>query len=137
MNLQHSRRLLDPLFTTERIRRIFSDRGRLQGMLDFEAALARAEGRVDVIPSSAVPAIESQCHAELFDIDVLARATALAGNAAIPMVKALTELVARNSTEAMRFVHWGATSQDVIDSGLVLQLRDALDLIEGDLDRLA
>lgn len=137
MNSQKSVQLFDPLFTTDRMREIFSDRGRLQGMLDFEAALARAEARVGVIPGSAVPAIESKCRAELFDMESLARATALAGNPAIPMVKELTALVSQDGREAMRFVHWGATSQDAMDTGLVLQLRAALDLIETDLAVMA
>jgi 3-carboxy-cis,cis-muconate cycloisomerase len=126
-------RLLDPLFAEDRMRALFSDHNRLQAMLHFEAALARAEARLDVIPGSAVSAIELQCRAELFDFETLGREAALAGNLAIPMVKQLTALVARSDREASRFVHWGATSQDAIDTGLVLQLRDALDLIEADL----
>lgn len=137
MSAPDSLRLLDPLFTTDRMREVFSERGRLQGMLDFEAALARAEARVGVIPGAAVAAIQAQCRAELFDSEALARGTALAGNPAIPLVKELTTRVAQTDREAMRFVHWGATSQDVIDTGLVLQLRAALALIETDLARLA
>lgn len=132
MNSDRSHRLLDPLFTTDAMRGVFSDRGRLQGMLDFEAALARAEARVGVIPRTAVAPIEAQCRAERFDIDALASEAALAGNTAIPLVKALTALVARHDGEAARFVHWGATSQDAMDTGLVLQLRAALALIEAD-----
>jgi 3-carboxy-cis,cis-muconate cycloisomerase len=126
-------RLLDPLFTEDRMRALFSDHNRLQAMLRFEAALARAEARLDVIPGSAVSAIELQCRAELFDFENLGREAALAGNLAIPMVKQLTALVARGDREASRFVHWGATSQDAIDTGLVLQLQDALNLVEADL----
>ena len=137
MNLERSPRLLEPLFTSDRMREIFSDRSRLEGMLRFEAALARAEARVGVIPSSVVPTIESQCRAELFDIKKLGCATALAGNPAIPLVKELTALVAQRGREAGDFVHFGATSQDAIDTGLVLQLRDALDLIESDLSALS
>lgn len=137
MSASTSTRLLDPLFTTDRMRAVFSDRGRLQGMLDFEAALARAEARAGVIPVAAVAAIESQCDADAFDIDALARGSALAGNTAIPLVKALTALVAKRDEAAARFVHWGATSQDAMDTGLVLQLRTALDLIDADLARLA
>ena len=129
--------LLDPLFTTDAMREVFSDRVRVQRMLDFEAALARAEARVGIIPPAAVPAIEAKCRAELFDLDALARATALVGSPAIPMVKQLTALVARDDPEAMRYVHWGATSQDAIDTGLVLQVREALSLIEADLARLS
>jgi 3-carboxy-cis,cis-muconate cycloisomerase len=132
-----STRLLDPFFTTDRMRTVFSDRGRLQGMLDFEAALARAEARAGVVPVAAVGPIAAACRAEAFDVGELAQGAVLAGNTAIPMVKALTALVAKRDEAAARFVHWGATSQDAMDTGLVLQLRDALDLIEADLVRLS
>ena len=136
MDAHHSRGLLDPLFSTENMREIFSDQSRLQGMLAFEAALARAESRLDVIPERAAEAIVAHCHAEAFDLDALASEAAQAGNLAIALVHALTDLVARDDPEAAQYVHWGATSQDVIDTGLVLQMRDALDLIEADLVRL-
>jgi 3-carboxy-cis,cis-muconate cycloisomerase len=126
-------RLLDPLFTTDSMREIFSDRGRLQGMLDFEAALARALARAGVAPESAVEPIVAQCRTDLFAMDVLAREAALAGNLAIPLVKALTAAVAKSDSKAAGFVHWGATSQDAIDTGLVLQLRAALDLMQREL----
>ena len=128
--------LFDPLFSTDAMRAIFSDRTRLQRMLDFEAALARAEARAGVIPDSAISAIESGCRAELFDLEALARAVGLAGNSAIPMVKALTALVAKSDPEAGRYVHWGATSQDAMDTGLVLQIREALAIFERDLESL-
>jgi 3-carboxy-cis,cis-muconate cycloisomerase len=126
-------RLLDPLFTTDAMREIFSDRRRLQGMLDFEAALARALARAGVAPAASVEPIVAQCTTDHFSLDVLAREAALAGNLAIPLVKALTVAVAKSDAKAAGFVHWGATSQDAIDTGLVLQLRDALDLIQREL----
>ncbi|HYI73403.1 MAG TPA: 3-carboxy-cis,cis-muconate cycloisomerase [Skermanella sp.] len=129
--------LFTPLFASHEAARLFDDKARLQGMLDFEAALARAEAKTGVIPAEAVGAIESRCRADLFDIGELAEATAKAGNPAIPMVKRLTALVAEADKDAARFVHWGATSQDAMDTGLVLQLRAALEVIEADLDRLA
>ena len=92
-------------------------------MLDFEAALARAQARAGLLSGAAAAAIAEQCRAERFDIDALAAAAAQAGNPAIPLVRALTALVAANDAEAARFVHWGATSQDAMDTGLVLQLR--------------
>jgi 3-carboxy-cis,cis-muconate cycloisomerase len=137
LSAPRSQRLLDALFTTEKMRDIFSDRARLQGMLDFEAALSRAEARTGIISAAAAKAIAAQCRADRFDIDALASATALAGNPAIPLVRELTGRVASSDPEAARFVHWGATSQDAMDSGLVLQLRDALDAIDADLVRLA
>jgi 3-carboxy-cis,cis-muconate cycloisomerase len=130
-------RLLDPLFRWEALEDLLSDRARLQGMLDFESALARAEASAGVIPSPAAAAIASKCRAELFDMAALARATAVAGNPAIPLVSALTALVEKDDREAMRFVHLGATSQDAIDTGFVVQLRGALDLIEAELAQLA
>lgn len=129
--------LLDPLFGAAESDAIFSDRARLQGMLDFEAALARAEAKVDVIPAAAGPAIATKARAELFDLGELGRGAALAGNRAIPMVKQLTALVAADDGEAARFVHWGATSQDAIDTGLVLQFRAYLDWLQAELDIVA
>ena len=117
-------RLLDPLFRGP-MAILFDDHHRLQRMLDFEAALARAEARIGIIPASAVPVIEAKCLAEFFDFEALANAAASAGNLAIPTVKQLTALVAGEDPEAARFVHLGATSEDVIDTGLMLQLRDA------------
>ena len=71
-----------------------------------------------------------------FDLPSIGLAAARAGNLAIPLIKELTNLVARSDQEAARYVHWGATSQDAIDTGLVLQLRDAFDAIESDLQHL-
>ena len=130
-------KLLDGLFRSDEIERWLSERTCLQGMLSFESALAKAESHAGVIPPSAVEAISQQCKAPLFDIDALARAAKTSGNAAIPLVKALTALVSKNDPEAARYVHWGATSQDVIDTGLILQLRGALAHVAVDLDQLA
>ncbi len=130
-------RLFDHLFTTDAMRQVFSDHHRLQCILDFEAALARALVESGIAPKSVIAAIESQCRAELFDMESLARATALSGNVAIPMVKSLTELVAKTNPQAASFVHWGATSQDAIDTGLVLQMREALDFLDRDLVSLS
>ena len=91
--------LFDAYFTQPAMRAIFSDQGRLQGMLDFEAA----------------------CRAELSDVDELAVAIGNAGNSAIPLVKALGKQIAERNETAERYVHMGASSQDVMDSGLVLQ----------------
>ncbi|WP_027897169.1 3-carboxy-cis,cis-muconate cycloisomerase [Zestomonas thermotolerans] len=132
-----SNQLFDTYFTQPAMRAIFSDSGRVQGMLDFEAALARAEARAGLIPASAVAPIEAACQAELYDFAALSVAIATAGNSAIPLVKALGKQVAARSTEAERYVHLGATSQDAMDTGLVLQLRAAIELLEADLASLA
>jgi 3-carboxy-cis,cis-muconate cycloisomerase len=128
--------LLGPLFGTAEAAALLDDRARLQGMLDFEAALARAEATVGVIPAEAAAPIAAKAKAGLFDMESLAEAAALAGNPAIPMVKQLTAKVAADDTLAARYVHWGATSQDAMDTGLALQLRAYLDLADADLLRL-
>lgn len=132
-----SNQLFDAYFTAPAMRAIFCDAGRVQGMLDFEAALARAEARVGLIPAEAVAPIEAACKAELYDYPALAQAIATAGNSAIPLVKALGKRIAASNPEAERYVHLGATSQDAMDSGLVLQLRAAIGLLESDLAKLA
>ncbi|QCG92374.1 3-carboxy-cis,cis-muconate cycloisomerase [Azospirillum sp. TSA2s] len=135
--IHHADPLLDPLFTSDAAADAFSPTARLQAMLDFEAALARAEAAVGVIPARAVPAIEAACRAGLYDLAALGAETALAGNTAIPMVKHLTRAVKAADEESSRYVHWGATSQDAMDSGLMLQLRRFLDGLDADLAALA
>jgi 3-carboxy-cis,cis-muconate cycloisomerase len=125
------------LFADAEMEAIFSDRAALQGMLDFEAALARAEIEAGVVPAAALPAIEAACRAELYDIAAIGRAATLAGNPAIPLVKALTARVAASDPEAAKWVHYGATSQDVIDSGHAGQYGAAQTLILARLARLA
>lgn len=129
--------LFDRYFTQEPMRRIFSDQGRVQGMLDFEAALARAEAAIGAIPTEVVNDIVAACDASLYDFDELSIAIGNAGNSAIPLVKALGKQIAARNETAERYVHMGATSQDVMDSGLVLQLRSAVGLLEQDLASLA
>ena len=132
-----SNQLFDAYFTAPAMRAIYSDHGRVQGMLDFEAALARAEASSGLIPQAAVAPIASACQAERYDFAALAQAIVTAGNSAIPLVKALGKQVAAQSAEAERYVHLGATSQNAMDSGLVLQLRAAITLLEQDLAQLA
>jgi 3-carboxy-cis,cis-muconate cycloisomerase len=128
--------LLDRLFRWEPVANLFRDDSYLQRMLDFEAALARAEASAGIIPSSAANGIAAKCRVELFDKEKLAEAASLTGNLAIPLVKHLKALVAADNKDAAGFVHWGATSQDAIDTALVLQLREALLLTSGDLENL-
>ncbi|MFI8647160.1 3-carboxy-cis,cis-muconate cycloisomerase [Pseudomonas iridis] len=137
MTQRPGNQLFDAYFTARDMREVFCDQGRVQAMLDVEAALARAEARVGLIPASAVAPIEKACRADLYDFAALGEAIATAGNSAIPLVKALGKQIAATDAEAERYVHLGATSQDVMDTGLVLQLRQALDLIESDLAQLA
>ena len=133
MSIITSGELLGPLFASAKMRATLSDTAMLQHMLDMEAALARAEAVNGVIPKSAVAPISAACQAKRFDIASLGASAARAGNVAIPLVKALTAEVAKRDKEAARFVHWGATSQDIIDTATVLALRDACNILERDL----
>ncbi len=109
----------------------FSGRAQLQAMLDVEAALASAEAAVGVIPPRAVAPIRAAARAELYDTERLAAEALDTGNPVIPVVRHLTARVAADDADAARFVHWGATSQDILDTGLVLQLRAAMpDVLE-------
>src|SRR6202046_2552992 len=127
--------LLAPMLSSAAMRAVCDDATYLQHMLDFEAALARAEAMVGVIPWSAVTPIATACKTGSFDLGALAETATRSGNLAIPLVKALTANVARADADAARHVHWGATSQDLIDSAGMLTLRAAIDALLPDLDR--
>jgi len=118
------------LFSTPEMSAVFSAEAHVRGMLAFESALARAEARAGVISGSAAEAIAACCRVDLFDVEQIYREAVPAGTPAIPLVRRLTERV---DGEARKFVHWGATSQDVIDTALVLQIREGLALLEAQL----
>src|SRR5690606_18095637 len=125
--------LLTPPYASAAMRAIMSDRARLQRLLDFEAALARAAAAVGVIGASHAVEIGEACQAERYDIARLAEAAIPSGGLAIALVDTVRVEVGRRSPNAARFVHWGATSQDVIDTALVLELRAAIDALVIDL----
>lgn len=116
----------NPLFSTPEMAAIFSPQAHVRQMLAFEAALARAEAAAGIIPEGAARAIAAACQVERYDVPALYRDAVAAGTLAIPLVRALTSQVA---PEGRDYVHWGATSQDVMDTALVLQMRDGLDLL--------
>jgi 3-carboxy-cis,cis-muconate cycloisomerase len=99
-------------------------------MLVFEAALARAEAAAGVIPATAVEPIAAACRRDDFDSPTIYAEAAVAGTPAIPLVRHLRARVAGNAAD---YVHWGATSQDVIDSVAMLQMRAGLKLLSADL----
>ncbi|MBN8942515.1 MAG: 3-carboxy-cis,cis-muconate cycloisomerase [Rhizobiales bacterium] len=129
--------LLAPLFGSPAMEALFSDGGTIAAMLRFEAALAAAEAEAGVVPGAAAGPIATVCAGGAIDPDALARAAGIAGNTAIPLVKMLTAKVAEIDPEAAKWVHYGATSQDVMDSGLALQLQSAFDILDADLARAA
>src|SRR5262245_39152056 len=99
---------------------------RVRAMLDFERALAAAEADAGVIPDSAARAIAAACPDVRLAPDALAAEAKKSGSLAVPLVKALTERVARVEPSAAAFVHYGSTSQDVLDTALVLCLKPCL-----------
>jgi 3-carboxy-cis,cis-muconate cycloisomerase len=136
--------LYENYFYAKEINAFFTDEALIQAMLDFESALATAQAHEGLIPAAAARAIEAQCRAQLIDFQRLRQDIALGGNACIPLVKQLTSLVkAKNmegndipntfGTEGPKFVHYGATSQDVIDTATMLQAKKALQLIDNQL----
>lgn len=129
-------RLIESLATTGAFAELFSDASLLRAMLDFEVGLARAQARVGIIPTAAADAIAVAAKPEAFDPIQLAKDGLLAGALPIPFVKALTERVRASDPAAAGFVHWGATSQDVADTALVLLLKTAQTLLESDLSQL-
>jgi 3-carboxy-cis,cis-muconate cycloisomerase len=129
-------RLIESLATTDPLAEIFSDQSVLQALLDFEVALARAEARVGVVPHAAAESIAAAAKVEAFDVVALSRDILRAGTPAIPLAKALTERVRAINPEAAGYVHWGATSQDVADTALVLLLKRARPILAGDISRL-
>jgi 3-carboxy-cis,cis-muconate cycloisomerase len=133
--MAYSTSLLAPLFSSAAMRAILDDRARLQRMLDVEAALARAESALGIIPAGAARPIAEACKADYFDLASIAAAGPASGNIAIPLVQALTAQVKKADPVAAGYVHWGATSQDIIDTALVLDLRAGIDALLADLDR--
>jgi 3-carboxy-cis,cis-muconate cycloisomerase len=127
--------LLAPMLSSAAMRAVCDDVASLQRMLDFEAALARAEVATGVIPAGAAGPIANACKAGHFDLAALADAATQSGNLAIPLVEALTAEVATAAPDAARYVHWGATSQDVIDTAAMLTLRAGIEVLLADIGR--
>src|SRR5262245_50246635 len=122
--------VFEGFLSTPEMLAVFGERSFVQAMLDFEAALARAEAAEGLLTPHAADVIGGACKAEVFDIAALVAASGRAGSLAIPLVKQLTEEVALVDDDAGQVVHWGATSQDVIDTAMVLVTRRALALID-------
>ena len=121
--------LLGPLFVTDAMRACFSDDARLAAMLAAEAALARAEASAGLAPAELAPALAGITPDRL-DLAALGRQTAVSGVPTIPFVKAVQAMLPERLERAF---HKGATTQDILDTALVLQIRDALHLVGGEL----
>ena len=122
------------IFSTEAMRRVFSDENRIQKYLDFEAALARAQARLGIIPNEAAEEICRHCNVAAIDFAKLKAQTERIGYPVLPVVQQLVALCRDGLGE---WCHWGATTQDVTDTATVLQVREALTLIAADIDAIA
>lgn len=119
-------------FGNRGMRHVFSDDGRFRSWLDVEAALASTQARLGLIPANAAEEIIRKALIEELDLPAMKADFNQVGFPIIPLVH---QLQAACDPEAARWVHWGATSQDVQDTGMVLQIRDGLALLEADLNR--
>ncbi|MBM3529367.1 MAG: 3-carboxy-cis,cis-muconate cycloisomerase [Alphaproteobacteria bacterium] len=122
------------IFGNEAMRQIWSDGGRIQKYLDFEAGLARAQARLGIIPQEACDEIVKHCKFEFFDIDKLKKETERIGYPVLPVVAQLVKLCKGGLGE---WCHWGATTQDITDTATIMQIRDSLTLIEKDIDAIS
>ena len=119
------------IFTTPAMRAVFSDENRVQKYLDFEAALAIAQARLKIIPQEAADEIVKHCKAEKIDMAKLKEATERIGYPVLPVVQQLVKLCKNGLGE---WSHWGATTQDITDTATILVIREALDLVEKEID---
>ena len=124
--------LFRDMFGTAEMRDVFSDEALVGRYLEAEAALARAQARVGAVPKEAAVAIDLASRSLKIDYDKLRHETEIVGYPILPLVHQLSAAAG----EAGRFVHWGATTQDIMDTGNVLQIRAALSIVERDLREL-
>lgn len=126
--------LFRDMFGTPAMRSVFEERATLQRYLDVEAALARVQARLGIVPDAAAAEITAKARADLLDLSRMAAETEVVGYPILPLVHEIARICEGG---AGQYAHWGATTQDIMDTGAVLQIRDALDLIEADLGTLS
>jgi 3-carboxy-cis,cis-muconate cycloisomerase len=122
------------IFSTEAMRRVFSDENRVQKYLDIEAALAKVQARLSIIPREAAEEIVKHCQAAEYDFALLKKQTERIGYPVLPVVQQLVKKCANGVGE---WCHWGATTQDITDTATVLQIREALDLVESEIKAIS
>ncbi|MCO7511770.1 adenylosuccinate lyase family protein [Serratia fonticola] len=119
-------------FGTPEMRAIFDDRELVRKYVEVEVALAKAEARCGVIPVEAAEEIAASCSADTLDFDLLRHETEIVGYPILPLV----HQISKQAGSSGGYVHWGATTQDIMDTAVVLQIRDAFELIETDINEL-
>jgi 3-carboxy-cis,cis-muconate cycloisomerase len=122
------------IFTTPEMRDVFSDERRTSYYLEIERALARAQARLGIIPEKAAREIERQCRIENIDLARLKQQTERIGYPILGVVQQIVDLCADGLGE---WCHWGATTQDIIDTAAIMQIRAALELVEKDMEAIA
>jgi len=122
------------IFSTPAMRQVFSDGQRTACYLEIEAALARVQGRLGIIPMNAAREIESKCKIENIDLARLKQQTERIG---YPILGVVQQIVAVCADGLGEWCHWGATTQDITDTATVMQIRAALDLVEADMEKIA
>ena len=127
-------KIFQGIFTSEAMRRIWSDENRTQKYLDIEAALARVQGRLGLIPQQAADEIVRHCHLDQIDLDKLREQTERIG---YPILGVVSQLNALCKDKLGEYCHWGATTQDITDTATVLQIREALELVDADLSAIS
>lgn len=127
-------RIFQGIFSSDAMRQVWSDENRTQKYLDIEAALARVQARLGLIPQQAADEIVSHCRLEQIDMDKLRAQTERIG---YPILGVVSQLNALCRDKLGEYCHWGATTQDITDTATVLQIREALDLVEAELAGIA
>ncbi len=127
-------RIFQGIFSSDAMRHVWSDENRTQKYLDIERALAIVQGRLGLIPQEAADEIASHCALDQIDMDKLRQQTERIG---YPILGVVSQLNALCRDKLGEYCHWGATTQDITDTATVLQIREALDLVEADLKKVA
>ncbi|HMC14298.1 MAG TPA: lyase family protein, partial [Albitalea sp.] len=122
------------IFSSDAMRQVWSDENRTQKYLDVEAALARVQGRLGLIPQEAADEIVSHCRLEQIDMVKLRQQTERIG---YPILGVVSQLNALCRDKLGEYCHWGATTQDITDTATVLQIREALELVDADLSAIS
>lgn len=127
-------RIFRDIFSTAEMRAVFSDENRTRCYLEIEAALARVQSRLGIIPEEAMHEIVAKCRIESIDFDRLKQQTERIG---YPILGVVQQIVAACERGLGEWCHWGATTQDITDTATVMQIRQALDLVEADMEAIA
>ncbi len=129
--------IFDDFLAGPEARQAFAGPHFIAAMLRFEEALAHAQTQVGLIPAPAHAGIAAACDVSRHDVAQMVEASAVAGSVAIPLVKSLKAVVARDAPEALPWVHFASTSQDVIDTAMALATREALAALTADVHQCA